>query len=227
MATRNGGKYIKEQLDSILSQLSPGDELIITDDASADNTTALIAAYQAKHQQIKLIQNGGSMGVTKAFESSLKASRGDIIFLSDQDDIWLPEKVAVMKRFLTHHDLVISDCHLMEHDTPPGGNSFFSRNRSGKGLLKNLYRNSYMGCCMAFNRALLNRALPFPEDIPVHDHWLGLIAERYYKVHFIPDILVYHRRHGSNATSSGSRSPVPFAKKLATRYRMIKNLLLH
>jgi glycosyltransferase involved in cell wall biosynthesis len=227
MATRNGGKFIKEQLDSILHQLQPCDELVITDDASTDNTCSILSQYQAVHQQIKLSRHPTPQGVTRTFEHSLKSSRGEHIFLADQDDIWLAQKVRVMRPFLDHYDLVISDCLLMEHNTAPSESSFFQRNGSGKGLLKNIFRNSYMGCCMAFNRKLLNRALPFPKNIPIHDHWLGLIGERYYNVHFISEILVYHRRHTANASSSGGRSPLPLTKKIASRYQIIKNLLLH
>jgi glycosyltransferase involved in cell wall biosynthesis len=225
MATKNGASYVAAQIDSILLQLNSTDELIISDDGSTDGTVRIIHSYHDK--RIKLIQHSFSLGVTRNFEASLKASSGDLIFLADQDDVWVPSKVEVMSRHLKDHDLVISDCIMVDHSLRVQSNSFFTRNRSGKGLIRNILKNSYMGCCMAFNRKLLNRALPFPKDIPIHDFWIGLIGEMYFNVQFIPDMLVYHRRHSSNASSTGGDSVLSLPQKVATRYRIIKSLFLH
>jgi glycosyltransferase involved in cell wall biosynthesis len=225
MATRNGASYIAAQIDSILSQLSPTDELVISDDGSTDNTVPIIRAYHDK--RIKLIQHSFTQGVARNFEASLMASSGDLIFLADQDDVWMPFKIEVMRRHLKDHDLVISDCIMVDHSLRVKSRSFFSKNRSGKGLIKNLLKNSYMGCCMAFNRKLLRRALPFPKDIPIHDFWIGLIGEMHFNVKFIPDVLVYHRRHSSNTSSTGENSILSLPQKVANRYRIIKSLFLH
>jgi glycosyltransferase involved in cell wall biosynthesis len=225
MATKNGANYIAEQLDSILPQLQPTDEVIITDDCSTDNTVSIVRAY--RDHRILLLQNNFPSGIAKTFQVSLEASRGDYIFLADQDDVWVSTKVSAMARYLQTHDLVVSDCLLVDHALKIKRESFFSVNNSGRGLIKNIVKNSYMGCCMAFNRDLLIRALPFPKDIPLHDFWIGLIAELYFNVYFIPDVLVYHRRHFSNASSSGEISPFSLPRKVVNRYRMIKNLFLH
>jgi hypothetical protein len=123
--------------------------------------------------------------------------------------------------------MVISDCILVDHALRPTRDSFFVLNRSGKGLIKNIYRNSYMGCCMAFHRRVLARALPFPDDTPMHDFWLGLIGELYFKVCFIPEALIFHRRHSSNASTTGTRSRRHLRKKIQARYRIVKNLFFH
>lgn len=225
MATKNGASYVAAQIDSILLQLSADDELIISDDGSSDDTVQIIQSYQDK--RIKLIRHNIPQGVTRNFEASLKASSGDFIFLADQDDVWLPSKVEVMRYHLKEHDLVISDCLVVDHSLRIKNRSFFTHNKSGKGLIRNILKNSYMGCCMAFNRRLLNRALPFPKDIPIHDFWIGLIGEMYFKVQFIPDVLVYHRRHASNASSTGGASVFSLPRKVANRYRIIKSLFLH
>jgi glycosyltransferase involved in cell wall biosynthesis len=225
MATKNGASYIAAQIDSILSQLSPADELIISDDGSTDDTLQVIGSYRDK--RIKLIQHGFAQGITRNFEASLMASSGDLIFLADQDDVWAPSKVEVMLRHLEHHDLVISDCVMVDHSLRVKNESFFTKNRSGKGLIRNLLKNSYMGCCMAFSRKLLRRALPFPKDIPIHDFWIGLIGEMHFDVKFIPDVLVYYRRHSANASSTGGISPFSLPRKVANRYRIIKSLFLH
>ncbi len=225
MATRNGEKYISQQLDSILSQLKPTDELIITDDCSGDGTVSIIRSFD--DDRIRLTTNARPAGIAQTFQSSLMRCRGDYIFLADQDDVWLPQKVNVMLRHLSDHDLVISDCKVVDHQLVPKSRSFQALNNSGKGLIKNILRNSYMGCCMAFNRGLLKRALPIPTDIPLHDFWIGLIGELYFKVKFIPDILIYHRRHLTNASTNGSLSRASLSTKVLTRYRLIRNLLLH
>lgn len=224
MATKDGGRFIKEQLDSILPQLAASDEVIISDDCSTDNTVEIIQSYN--DFRLKLYQNDREKGIPKNFERTLQLSRGDFIFLADQDDVWLPEKISVMLKYLTHYDLVISDCWLINDSLHEKRASFFDLNNSGKGLIKNIVRNSYMGCCMAFNRILLNRALPFPDDIPIHDYWIGLIGELYYKNKFIPEILIYHRRHSSNASSTGRLSSFSLQQKIAARFNIMKNLFL-
>src|SRR5688572_3666270 len=94
MATKNGGEYLEEQINSILVQLNPEDELIISDDCSTDNTIAIVQSY--KDHRIKLFQNKIPKGISKNFETSLQLSKGDYIFLADQDDVWLPRKHDVM-----------------------------------------------------------------------------------------------------------------------------------
>lgn len=225
MATKNGATFLREQLDSILQQLGPEDEIVISDDCSSDDTLIVIRTFQ--DSRIRLLESSSEKGIVKSFEASLQASKGHYIFLADQDDVWLPGKVNMMLQAMNHYDLVLSDCHLVDDRLCVQKKSFYDFNKSGKGFVRNLFRNSYMGCCMAFTRRLKDRALPFPPDIPIHDFWIGLIAEIHFKVHFMPDVLVLHRRHGSNASSSGRASMYALHKKIAHRYRTVKNLFIH
>lgn len=144
---------------------------------------------------------------------------GDFIFLADQDDIWSPRKIATMRAHLTTNDLVVCDCALVNEKMEIEQKSFFEFNGSGAGLVKNLIRNSYMGCCMAFRRSLLEKALPFPKNIPIHDYWIGLVAELHFKTLFIDEPLVWHRRHRANASTTGRRSQLPYSKRLSSRYQ--------
>ena len=84
-----------------------------------------------------------------------------------------------------------------------------------------------MGCCMAFHRKVLEKALPFPADIPMHDIWIGLVGEMYFKVSMISDKLVLHRRHTHNATTTGMPSRLTLSKQFVNRYKIVKNLILH
>lgn len=225
MATKNGATFLKEQLESILHQLGPEDEIVISDDCSGDETLKIIRTFQ--DSRMRLLENKSEVGVARNFENTLKTARGDYFFLADQDDIWLPQKIERMKRAMGEYDLVVSDCRLVDDNLRTKQPSFYQLNGSGKGFLRNLFRNSYMGCCMAFTRKLRDRALPFPADIPMHDYWIGLVAELYFRVCFLPDVLVLHRRHTSNASTSGHPSRQAISRKIGHRYRMVKNLLIH
>jgi glycosyltransferase involved in cell wall biosynthesis len=225
MATRNGAKFLREQIDSIIFQLGADDELVISDDSSDDDTGAIARSYV--DPRIKFLQNDSNKGVKGNFEQCLRSCAGDYIFLSDQDDVWEDEKINIMMHYLKIYDLVVSDCRIANENLETMHPSFFLVNGSGKGLFKNIFKNSYMGCCMAFNRKVLERSLPFPKNILMHDLWIGLIGELYFKVHFIQQPLVRYRRHSTNASSTGGKSRYRFGKKIIDRYSLIKNLLFH
>ncbi|MEO5602538.1 MAG: glycosyltransferase family 2 protein [Cyclobacteriaceae bacterium] len=225
MATKNGGMFIREQLDSILPQLGEEDEIVISDDFSSDDTVDIIKSF--KDHRIRILESQVARGISSNFEASLTLSAGDYIFLADQDDVWLPGKVNKMLEALSHYDLVMSDCRLVDDSLQVTKSSFYNLNNSGSGLLKNLFKNSYMGCCMAFTKRLKDRALPFPYDIPIHDFWIGLIGEVYYKVHFMKDTLVLHRRHDTNASTSGEISDQSWQEKFGNRLNLVKNLFIH
>lgn len=216
MISYQGAKYIEEQLDSILMQLGADDEVVISDDGSTDGTREILAQYTRKDSRVRMI-DGPKAGVKKNVENALRACDGEYIFLADQDDIWMPEKVErVMDTFeksgvgLVVHDALVTDgnCQKVILD------SFYSLKGSGAGVLKNIWRNTYIGCCMAFKRDLLEQVLPIPNYIEMHDQWIGIINDQLKRgTTFIPEKLIKYRRHGSNA-SEMSHYPIP---------RMLKN----
>ena len=105
--------------------------------------------------------------------------------------------------------------------------SFFEMNRSQNSLLKNILKNSFVGCCMAFHKKVLKKVLPFPPGILSHDQWIGLIAQRYFSVKFIPQTLVDHRRHNSNYSTTGEQSKNSWDKKVISRLQLAKALWQH
>ncbi len=223
IATYNGEKYIKQQLDSILQQLSDEDEVIISDDGSADATRELIGGYASP--QIHLL-DGPCQGVVRNFENALNHAKGDYIFLADQDDKWLPDKVKISLEYLKRYDCVVSDCYVTDTDLHVVYESFQNLLGKHKGMFYNLFiRNCYIGCCMAFNRRVLEKCLPFPPAIPMHDIWIGNVAACLFRVHFLPDRLVYFRRHEGSASSSAHSSQYTLLQKLRFRYRMAVELL--
>lgn len=219
MATYNGEKYIKEQIDSILNQLSENDELVISDDGSTDKTISIIESYH--DSRIKLINNPYK-GVKKNFENAIKNCNKTYIFLSDQDDVWLSEKKSIiLNSFKTYNaDLIIHDCYIVNENLQVTNESFYKIRNSKKGFIKNLYKNSYIGCCMAFKKTMTSKIIPIPDDIEMHDQWIGLITEKYGKVKFINDKLIYYRRHEDNATQMHHHS---FFKMVKNRIIFIKN----
>lgn len=222
MATFNGARFIREQIDSILPQLNKDDEFIITDDGSTDETLSIIMSYH--DNRFTIINNNRSGSPAKSFEKGLSYCSGDYIFLSDQDDVWAPSKVAVMKTHLQEHALVLSDCSVIDEQNHIIKNSFFAQQKSKPGFTQNLIKNSYMGCCMAFHKKLLKHILPFPDGLQTHDQWIGLIAEKHYDVQFINQPLVKYRRHGNNYSPTGEKSILSFREKLNYRMHMLYNV---
>jgi glycosyltransferase involved in cell wall biosynthesis len=222
MAVKNGSQFVQEQIQSILPQLRGVDELIVSDDHSIDNTRELIEEFD--DHRIKLLVNP-NYGLVSNFENALNACSGTYIFLADQDDIWRPNKIETMKAQLQSYDLVVCDCEIVDENLEPFEESFYQLNNSKEGLLHNLIRNSYMGCCMAFHRKILSKALPFPKNLAMHDGWIGLITELHFTKVFIPDKLVLHRKHSSNASCTGTKSKFSNMTKITHRMRLIKNLI--
>ena len=220
MATYNGEKYIKEQLDSILVQLGDKDEIVISDDGSSDATIEIVESYQ--DSRIKIYRNSFKNLILN-FEFALKQANGDFIFLSDQDDLWLPNKVEISLAYLIKYDIVVSNCQVVNQNLEVINKSFFQLNNSGQGLISNLIKNSYLGCCLAFRKEILNKVLPFPKKIPMHDIWVGFVSELFFKPKFIEEPLMLYRRHGSNESPTGEDSPFNLYRKFLFRYNIVKN----
>ncbi|MCR5484118.1 MAG: glycosyltransferase family 2 protein [Clostridiales bacterium] len=223
LAAYHGEKYLKEQLDSVISQLPSDGEIIVSDDDPGGETERVVREYADTDKRIKYIRGRGE-GVVKNFENALSASCGDVIFLCDQDDVWLDGKVErVTAEFSKGASLVLHDAFVTDESLNVVGESFFSAHKSESGFIRNIIRNSYMGCCMAFTRDVLEMATPFPENIPMHDQWIGLIAERYGKPVLLSERLILYRRHGGNVTGGGTNA----AFKIKTRAGLLKALFCY
>jgi len=224
IATYNGEKYIHTQVSSILLQLQDNDEIIISDDSSTDRTIEIIEAFQDK--RIRVLKHQTFQSHVYNFENALKESKNEYIFLADQDDIWIEGKVTKMLSLLKSNDLVLSDAIVIDEEEKVLFKSFFAFKHSRKGIFINIYKNSYLGCCMAFNRKILNLSLPFPRDINMHDWWIGLIAEIYGSVYLTNDKLIKYRRHAQTITPSNNTSNNSFFQKIWFRIAIIKGLFL-
>ena len=221
LASYNGEKYIRAQLESILSQLPEDGELIVSDDGSKDSTPEIVSSF--KDERIKFVA-GPQKGVVKNFEHLISVAEGDIIFLSDQDDVWEGNKLEkVLKCFegssclCVLHDAEVTDANL-ETVIP----SFFVWRGVHHGVINNILKNSYTGCCMAFRKELKKSILPFPENIEMHDWWIGLVSEKLRASCFLEEKLIKYRRHGEN---TNSLEGYPLKRKIENRITFIKAVI--
>lgn len=209
MATFNGSKFIHRQLTSILNQLCTHDEIVIVDDASTDSTISIIK--KINNPLIKLYVNTRNIGPALTFSRALGQANGDLIFLSDQDDIWEANKVSCLKKFfeMTKADLILHNAFISSNNRL-SKNTLFDLNKSSPGIFRNVYRNTYTGCCMAFKRKILKKILPISPNIGLfHDAWIGILAELFgYKILFLEVPLIKFIRHEANASSFKRRGLV-------------------
>lgn len=222
MTTYNGAKYVKSQIDSILPQLKSNDELIICDDGSSDETLSVIESVN--DDRIKLYKNNFHNHILN-FEFCLGKAKGDIIFLCDQDDVWMPNKVETMCFHLKTSDLVCSNCIVTDKYLNLKNRYFTDDPNKKNGIIRNLWHNQYVGCCMAFNRKVLLRSLPFPKKLITHDTWIGLVSELVGRSKFIDDPLILFRRHDNNTSNTCNKSNLSILKMIQYRITLIMGLI--
>ncbi len=221
LAAYKGEQYISEQLDSILGQLGENDELIVSDDYPEGKTREIVMNYQSRDKRVCYIEGEGK-GVVKNFENALKACSGDVIFLSDQDDVWMPDKVElVMKEFSKGADLVLHDASVTDSFLKITEPSYFAVHGSNASFSGNIARNSFVGCCMAFKKQVMLESLPFPEALPMHDWWIALVAiKKKRKVVLLSEPLIKWRRHSETVT--GRKTSL--LQKIKWRFKMLLSL---
>lgn len=220
LAAYNGKKYINQQIESILRNLDAHDELIISDDGSTDGTYEIANNWSQIDARIKLI-NGPRSGIVKNFESLLSQANGEVVFFSDQDDVWDTGKVRTIKRlFESDHELtcVLHDVRVVNENLEVLQGSFFKMRGSRSGLTNNLIKNSYMGSAMAVRSDMRKYILPIPEHVPMHDQWIGLVNEVFGKTMLVHKTLSSYRRHEDNNSSLGHGS---VAKMIYNRIYLI------
>lgn len=223
IATYNGEKYILKQLQSIIPQLSEEDEIIISDDSSTDGTIEIIK--KIPDNRIKLFEGQTFRSPIRNFEFAISKASNSIIFLSDQDDLWHEEKVSLMMKELQTNDLVVCDRAIIDENDNLILPSYFKAFpfRSKPGIMRNLWRHSYAGCCMAFNKKILTKALPFPKKVEFHDFWIGFVGNLFYKVKFVHKPLTLYRRHDNNVSFGAQlKSENSLTQKLLLRWNVIR-----
>lgn len=205
MPVYNGAQFLKEQMDSILTQLEAQDELVIAYQISEDSSLMIIEEYQRLDPRVRVIRNSTS-GITSNFNLAISNCTGDYIFLSDQDDVWLEGKRNLCVQALRDSgaQLVIHNAVHTDAELHPQQKSFFEIYPIGPGKWKNIKKPRMSGCCMAFTRAFQKKLLPMPE-IYGYDQWIAVLAEFSGEIVYLDDVLLLHRLHGENSTSTTRR----------------------
>ena len=228
LSSYNGSRYIRQQIQSIQSQSLSDWSLIVRDDGSTDSTYEIVASLAAEDSRITLVDDQGNLGPWRSFGVLLaKAAslRADNIFLCDQDDVWLPDKMAMQlarlssiasdganRPALVHTDLTVVDKDL--HTIAPSWHRFQRMSYNDKDPLRTLLiHNAVVGCTIAINRALLDIALPVPHGV-YHDWWLAACAAAFGTIEMVKQPAVLYRQHSTNVVGAAHRHM--FVRRLLT-----------
>ena len=240
MCTYNGAVHLQEQLDSFSRQTRLPDELIVFDDRSQDKTVEILRGYAATSSfPVQININKTNLGVTKNFDRAIEKCTGDIIFLSDQDDVWLPERLEKFENvFRKNNDvgLVFCDADLVDEKLEP----LNRRNWELVGFTEKLqklfveggsfpillYHNVISGFSMAFRAEYKNAVLPLPENLEllIYDHWMGILLSSVTDVDIITEPLVKYRQHLKQQIGAKASS-FNYALKSGVQTYSIKNML--
>ena len=209
LASYNGEKYIQEQIESILKQTYTNFRLLISDDCSTDKTREILEEYQKKDSRITVFFQEKNLGYIRNFEFLLKQIKNEYYMLSDQDDVWLPNKVEKSLEFLQKNDadFVFGDLTVVNQDLKtiyPSFGDFMQLNKKIEKYINTnklcyLY-NCITGCTIIAKSNLLDKILPLPTKskyVP-HDYWIGLISSLYGKTAYMTEKYILYRQHGNN-----------------------------
>lgn len=216
LCTRNGAAFIRDQVTSILEQSSPVSEIVLSDDASSDDTVALVERTvaewpaSASRPDLRVLRNTEPLGVTANFEQALTACTGDLVALSDQDDRWSGRKVETMAAVFGRRPelaLLHTDARMISATGDPTGMTLLetlgltARERAdvhgGRAFDVLMRRNIVTGATAMLRRELIARAVPFPSEW-VHDEWLAVVAAATADADFLEEPLTDYRQHGAN-----------------------------
>ncbi|MDD2725316.1 MAG: glycosyltransferase [Methylovulum sp.] len=204
IATFNGGRFLQEQLNSIIRQTHQNLEIIAIDDCSTDNTASILSDYAAQYPNFTFVKNEQNIGYQKNFEKGFLLAKGEFIAPCDQDDIWLPTKIEVLLNNIGNHPIAYCDSNFINHS----GELLGEKMSDAKALIDFddpimfVVGGSVAGHAMLITKQLVMETLPFPDKIMPHDYWLAFVATFYGSLKFIDQALVLYRRHDSNLFGS-------------------------
>lgn len=223
MATYNGARYLPEQINSLLAALGPNDEIVVSDDSSTDETRRVVSANT--DPRIHLLPAGPRLGYQGNFQRAIRASRGQFIFFSDQDDLCLPQRIGNSLAALEDADCVCGDAILVDQDLVVLQPSFFAAREARFSALRLFIRPAVIGATMACRRDFVMKNLPFPPKVP-HDMWLSIRSARRGRLAVSREPFILYRRHAATASITGnSAQHRSLPKILAERLRLAWALL--
>lgn len=211
LTSYNGARYIIEQLDSILNQTIKFKELIICDDCSTDSTKEILMAYRNRDSRIKLYFNDKNLGFKANFEKAIDLCSGELIALSDQDDIWLPDHLEKLYTCIGDKMIVCGDAEIIDKDGNRTGTklsqikNFYWEGKTYNSLFQFIayYQNPFQGASMMIRREFLEKVLlPIPSKVKYHDVWFAICGTIYESLAFVNEPITLYRMHGNNASGS-------------------------
>lgn len=204
MAVYNGEKYIKQQIDSILAMMTDKDELVISYDKSKDRTLDIIKSYADNDSRVKIVYDDGC-SVESNFNNAVANCSGNYIFLADQDDIWINDKINVMVDYFENNTkcvVLISNGYLTNDKLENIGELFKTYSATAN-TLRNFIKGTYLGCQMAFRASIKQSVWPVRVDPPLpHDLWCGVCGAKYGRIMLLDKMLIQHRLHESNYSNT-------------------------
>lgn len=205
LPTYNGAYYVGPQIDSILAQTFGDFELIISDDASSDQTCEILDDYARKDPRIKIRKQGCNLGFKRNFEFLLTEATGRYVALADQDDIWIPTHIELLMKSIGNSLLACGNCELVDSTgrilgrtmKDEAGIEFVPADMESQ-FHHLLYNNFVQGCTALISRRLIDLALPIPENVRFHDYWLASVAALTSPIVYIDEAIVKYRQHDNN-----------------------------
>ncbi len=214
MATYNGGKYLREQLDSVLNQTITDFELVICDDKSTDSTIDILSEYATLDKRIRYYVNPVNIGFKRNFENVIQKCKGEYIALCDQDDIWYPEHLEKLYKQIENNSLSCANSILVDKDNSSLGILLSDAEKlytfpidSHKLIYKILLSgNPFQGASMLMSKTFIHRCLPIPENVCYHDAWFAACACLDNGIVYSFDPITRYRQHGDNVTAAANRT---------------------
>ena len=218
LCTYNGALYLREQLDSLLSQRNAAFEIVAVDDGSCDRSREILHDYATQDRRIRCFDNQRNIGPTASFERAMSLCRGAFIAPCDQDDIWHSEKLNRLLAVIGQCDVVYCDSDFVDAQGHASGHRISDGMMmlAGRNPIAFLFANSVSGHAMLLRRELFEKARPFPADV-YHDWWLALCAAGRNGVRYLDVPLVRFRRHASAHSPMGKSSGGVSREAVASR----------
>lgn len=234
MTTYNGESYIKEQIESILSQSYSNYEIIICDDCSSDNTIQILKKYEKNDSRIKLYQNKKNLGFVKNFEQAINLCKYEFIALSDQDDVWEVNHLEILLNNIQNHSMACGNARIMNSDsiiskyTLSEKDSFFKDYGNPDMLYRILfYSGVYQGASSLYSKNLLEKALPIPSGVLFHDAWFAACALCMKGIHYTFEPITQYRMHNNNSSGDHDWKLIKQIKKSVIRKKYTTDRIIY
>lgn len=209
LATYNGANYLPQLLDSLDQQTLRPTEIIVCDDGSTDQTLAVLEDY-GRRLPITILTNGQPLGVVRNFQKAVAHCQGDYIAFCDQDDVWLPQKLACSAQLLNDIDgpqpaMVFTDLRVVDENLDLIANSYWQHRKlapAKETFASLIYGNFVTGCTMLINRPMAIEVARMPNTVLMHDFWISCVAYGIGQCRFVSEPTILYRQHTTNVTTN-------------------------